>query len=79
METVSLKEARKRLGQLVKAAERGESVVITRRGRRVARLVPEEKKVRRGLPDLTAFRASIHVKGKSLSQTVIDMRKEERY
>lgn len=79
MESVSLKEARKRLGQLVKAAERGESVAITRRGRRVARLVPDEKKVRRRLPDLTAFRASIHVKGKSLSQTVIDMRKEERY
>jgi len=79
MDTISLKDARKRLGKLVEAAERGESVVITRRGRRVARLVPEEKKARCGPPDLTAFRASISVKGKSLSQTVIDMRKRERY
>ena len=79
MDTISLKEARKRLGKLVEAAERGESVVITRRGRRVARLVPDDKKVRRGPSDLAAFRASIRVKGKSLSQTVIDMRKRERY
>ena len=31
------------------------------------------------LPDLSEFRASIKVKGKPLSQAVIDRRKEARY
>ena len=41
MRAISLKEARKHLGDLVRAAERGESIVITRRGRGVARLVAD--------------------------------------
>lgn len=79
MNPVSLKEARKRLGELVDAAEHGESVVITRRGRQVVRLVPAQSKKREKAPDLSDFRASIKIKGKSLSQTVIDMRAKERY
>jgi len=79
MKPVSLKEARKRLGKLVEAAERGETVVITRRGRRVARLVPERWDNAERLPDLSELRASIAIRGKSLSETVIDMRNEERY
>ena len=79
MNPISLKEARKRLGDLVSAVERGETVVITRRGRKVARLVAVERKGRRGLPDLADFRATIRVKGKSMSDTVIAMRAEGRY
>ena len=79
METVNLKEARRRLGDLVKAAEQGESTLITRRGRKVARVVPVEKSPRKGLPDLAALRASITVKGKPLSETVCAMRQEQRY
>lgn len=79
MKPVSLKEARKRLGNLVEAAERGETVIITRRGRRVARLVADRTEKTTALPDLSELRASITVKGKSLSETVIDMRNEERY
>lgn len=79
MKTVQLSEARRRLSDLVRAAERGESVTITRRGKEVARLVPPEKDIRKPLPDLTEFRKSIEIKGKPLSQTVIDMRDEERY
>ena len=79
MSPMSIREARKRLGELVTAAEHGEVVTITRRGREVARLVPAERKARRRLPDLTAFRASLRVKGKPLSQTVIDLRRAERY
>ena len=79
MDSVNMVEARKRLGELVRAAERGETVTITRRGKEVARIVPAGQKPLKPLPDLTEFRASIKVKGKSLSQTVIDMRNEERY
>lgn len=78
MNEVSIREARRLFGDIVKAAERGKSTVITRRGQRVARVEP----VARGgksLPDLTVFRASIKAKGKPLSQIVIDRRKEARY
>ena len=79
MNSLSIREARKHLSDLVRAAEHGESVTITRRGRRVARLVPVEKKPVRGLPDLTEFRASLKVRGRSLSDEVLAMRREERY
>ena len=79
MGTINLKEARKRLGDLVNAAERGESTVITRRGRKVARIVPLGRKPRRGLPDLTEFRASHKWRWKQLSRVVIDSRKKARY
>jgi len=79
MATVKLSEARKRLSELVRAAERGESVTITRRGREVARIVPAEKKPLKPLPDLTDFRASIKIKGRSLTEELLAMRREERY
>ena len=79
MNAISIKEARRQLSALVDAAEHGQSVVITRRGKNVACLGPVERKPLKGLPDLAEFRASIKIKGKSLSQTVIDARKEARY
>ncbi len=78
MNTVNIRDARQHLSELVSAAEHGEGVTITRNGKEVAQLVPVGR--RRGrLPDLTEFRASIRVKGKGLSQTVIDARREARY
>ena len=79
MGPVSMKEARQRLSDLVRAAERGETTVITRRGRRVARIMPVLEKPRKGFPDLTEFRKSIKIKGKPMSETVIEMRREERF
>ena len=38
---VRASEAKTHLGRLLDAVERGETIVLTRRGRRVARLVPE--------------------------------------
>lgn len=79
MSPVNLKEARKRLGALIRAAERGESVLITRRGREVARIGPVERRTTKRLPDLTAFRAAIKVKKGSLTSELLAMRDEERY
>ena len=48
---ISIAEAKNRLSQLVRAAEGGESVVITRHGRPVAQLLPapvRRRKVRLG-------------------------------
>jgi len=79
MNTINAKQARKQLGDLIDAAERGESVVITRRGKEVAELGPVRKRSRPGLPDLTEFRASIKVKGRSLTEELLAQRREERY
>ena len=79
MNRVNMREARRRLSDIVNAAERGHSTVITRRGRQVARVDPVAPVKGRVLPDLTEFRASIKAKGKPLSQVVIDQRNEGRY
>lgn len=79
MGPVNLKEARRRLSDLVTAAERGETVVITRRGKEVARIAPLSPKPLKRFPDLAEFRASIKLKGRSLTDELLAMRREERY
>jgi len=79
MNRVNMREARKRFSDIVKAAERGQSTVITRRGRRVARIGPVGHARGKTLPDLSDFRASIKAGGKGLSRVVTARRKEARY
>lgn len=75
---ISAKEARARLSDLLKRAEKGEEVFLIRRGKKVARLVPADK-VQKTLPSLREFRASIRIKGQPLSMVVLKNRKEERF
>ena len=75
---VGVKEARERISTLLDIMQEGGEVLILRRGKKVARLVPVAGS-EKGLPDLSTFRASIDVKNGSLSQTVIDGRNMERY
>ncbi|MDQ1336973.1 MAG: hypothetical protein QG552_3923 [Thermodesulfobacteriota bacterium] len=75
---VSVKEARNKISTLLDRTQKGEEILILRRGKKVARLVPVAN-LEKGLPDLSDFRASIMVKGGSLSQVVIDSRNMERY
>jgi prevent-host-death family protein len=79
MGTVNLKQARERLGDLVDAAERGESTLITRRGKRAARIVPVEDAQQHRLPDLSKFRTTVTIKGVKVSKTVIAQRQKGRY
>jgi prevent-host-death family protein len=79
MDTISIREARRRLGDVVNAAERGESTILTRHGRKVAQIAPAHMARKKGLPDLTEFRASLTIKGRSLSHTVTKARDRERY
>jgi prevent-host-death family protein len=74
---VNVKEARSQLSSLLDRVERGEEIIISRRGKKVALLVSPERK--NALPSLKDFRASISTTGKPLSETVIDIRQEERY
>ncbi|MBC8417856.1 MAG: type II toxin-antitoxin system prevent-host-death family antitoxin [Desulfobacterales bacterium] len=75
---INVKEARNKISALLDITEKGGEVLISRRGKKVARLVPMADAEKR-LPDLSAFRASISVKGGPLSRTVIDGRNAERY
>ena len=75
---VNVKEARSKISSLLDKTQKGEEVVILRRGKKVARLVPVDNTDKR-FPDLRTFRKSISLKGKSLSKTVIQQRDEERY
>ena len=76
---VNVRELRTNLSALLNSVEQGETIVITRRGKRIAKIVSETSAT--GLPALDGFRRSIGVKknGTSLSQTVIDDRREERF
>ena len=75
---INIREARARISTLVERAQKGEEIMILRRGKKVARLVPVETTQKR-LPDLSAFRDSMRTKGKPLSQAVIEGRNQERY
>ena len=74
---VNVKEARSKLSSLLDKVERGEKVIIKRRGKKVALLMSPGMKS--ALPSLRDFRASISVKGKAMSKTITDMRREDRY
>jgi len=75
---VSVRDARAGLPALLNRVAKGEEIVIQRRGKAAARLVPPARP-RMLLPDLTTFRASIRVKGESMITAVIWGRREERY
>ena len=79
---VSLKEARKRFSEMVKRASIGEEIEVTVRGKVEARIVSpnkERKKGTRKLPDLTEFRKTIDIKGESLTETLIKVRRSKPY
>ena len=74
---VCVKEARSKLSHLLDRVEKGEEIAITRRGEKVAIMVSPG--MNRKLPKLTTFRSSLKVRGKTLSQTVLEERLDHRY
>ena len=78
MKTVSVAEARSRLKALLDEVSSGQKVSVVRRGREVARLVPP-RPMKRRLPTLGSFRASIRVTGEPVSRTVVRARRNARY
>ena len=78
MAEVSVKEARDNFRAYLDRAEAGEEIVITRRGKEIARIVPPRREPKR-FPDLTEFRKSIELRGEPMSETVIRQRRESRY
>lgn len=75
---INVKEARSNLSTILDRVEKGEEIIITRRGKRVAR-ISNVVNTPAPLQSLKKFRNKISIKGKSLSQVVIDQREEDRY
>ena len=76
---ISVKEARAKFSSLLNQVKEGDEVIIRRRGKEIARLVPPAGSESKRLPSLRSFRSSLRVKGEPLSTTVRRGRKEERY
>lgn len=72
MRTAGVREARQDLTNLLDDVRKGREVVITDRGRPVARLVPV--KSRKRFPDLSSVRRKMPPLDAPLSQAVIDDR-----
>lgn len=75
---INAKEARARMSDMLRRVEKGEEILLTRRGKKVARLIPIQR-AKNTLPSLKQFRASIQIKGQPLSRTVLKNREEERF
>ena len=70
---VSVTELRKNLRRIIAYVEAGNEVILTRRGKAVARLAPPiHESVE--FSDLTGFRSSIHLRGEPMGETVIQER-----
>lgn len=79
-DTVNLADAKARLSELVEQAESGETVVITRRGKPVARLTtaaPRRKPV--SLAMLTALTESMPRQEESAATFIRKLREDSRY
>ncbi len=79
MQTVSVLEAKNRLTALLEAVEEGDEVLITRRGKPVARLVPAEPgfdrvRVRRAAEGLRAASKGLTLGGLTLKDLISEGR-----
>ena len=70
MRSAGIREARQNLSGILEEVRKGREVVITDRGRPVARLVPPQEESKRAFSSHRRFRAGIRLKGKPLSETV---------
>ena len=62
MSKVNVRQAREKFPELLDRVEHGEEIVVTRRGKEIAKIVPIIQRVHR-LPSLKAFRESIAPSG----------------
>ena len=76
MRTAGVREARQNLSALLDEVKKGREVIITERGRPVAKLVPPDRPRGRGVPNLAAFRRTMPVFDPPLSTTVEEERED---
>jgi prevent-host-death family protein len=70
MKTAGIREARLNLGALIEEVRKGREVLLTDRGRPVARLVPPRPAYAKPFRSLKRFRRAIRLRGEPLSRTI---------
>jgi prevent-host-death family protein len=75
---VSIREARRRLRDLLEQVQAGDDVIVLRRGVEVGRLIRPER-AKASLPDLSNLRASVKLRGRALSEDITEGRRSSRY
>jgi prevent-host-death family protein len=78
MRTAGIREARQNLSALLDEVRKGREVVITDRGRPVAKLVPPDRPRNRPFPDLAAFRRRLPILTPPASDAVAEDREDRR-
>jgi prevent-host-death family protein len=68
--TAGVREARQNLSVLLDEVKKGREVVITERGRPVAKLVPPDRPRGKAVPNLAVFRRTMPILDPPLSATV---------
>jgi prevent-host-death family protein len=76
MRTAGVREARQNLSALLDEVRKGREIVITERGRPVAKLVPPDHARGKGVPNLASFRRKMPVLDPPLSETVAGERED---
>ena len=70
VKTAGIRQARQHLSAILDEVRKGREVLLTDRGRPVARIVPPLRDSARPLSSHRRFRAGIHLKGRPLSETI---------
>ena len=78
MERANVKDVRKNLRTYLERAEAGEEIIVLRRGREVARIVPPRHEPK-PFPDLTEFRKSVKLQNERPLTALLKLREETRY
>ena len=76
MKRAGIREARQNISELIEAVRKGREILITDRGKPVARLVPAEKSNARAFPGRAAFRRLMPVLRPPLSSTISEDRED---
>jgi prevent-host-death family protein len=72
MKTVSLREMQHHLSEVIRSVDQGQEVVVTRRNRAIARVIPIKAAAPLVWPDFD--QRSVRIQGKTLSQAILDDR-----
>ena len=78
MKSAGIREARQNLSALLAEVAKGREVVITDRGRPVARLVPPHHEARQAFKAHRRLRALVRLAGRPLSESVM-VDREDRF
>jgi prevent-host-death family protein len=76
MRRAGVREARQNLSALLDEVRKGREIVITERGRPVAKLVPPDQPRGKVVPNLASFRRKMPVFDPPLSETLAEERED---